>query len=172
MLISGIVAKAQFSEVHVQASGLTCAMCAKSIFKNLETLSFVDKIETDLNTSTFVLVVKPSADVDPDLIRKKVEDAGFAIAGLTLKGRFDGLAVGNDGHFNYGGQTFHMLTAGDKKIEGDASMRLVDKSFVSEKDFKKYSKTTSMECFKTGYAGKCCEKEGIAQGTRIYHVVI
>lgn len=172
MLVSGIAAKAQFSEVQVQASGLTCAMCAKSIFKNLGTLPFVDKVDTDLNSSTFVLVVKPSAAVDPDLIRKKVEDAGFAIAGLTLKGKFDALTVGDDGHFNYGGQTFHIVSTNDKKINSDASLMLVDKSFLSEKDYKKYSKSTSMECFKTGYAGKCCVKGGIAQGTRIYHVVI
>ncbi len=172
LLLTGIAARAQFTEVHIQASGLTCAMCAKSIFKNLQTLSFAEKIETDLNTSTFVIIVKPGASVDPDQVRKKVEEAGFAVAAMQLKGKFEKTPIAGDGHLSIGGNTYHFLGEGSKELSADATLVLVDKSFVTDKDFKKYSKLTKMECYKTGMAGECCEKEGVAPKTRIYHVTI
>lgn len=166
------MAKAQFSSVKLQASGLTCAMCAKSIYKNLEGLTFVDKIDTDLNGSSFIITVKEGAKVDPDLIRKKVEDAGFAVAGLQLTARFNGVSVKNDRHINFNGYTLHFLNVKDQLLNGDQTLTLVDKSFVPAKEFKKYSGSTKMECYWTGTSGDCCKKEGIAETQRIFHVTI
>ena len=46
---------AQFSKAKLQASGLTCAMCARSVYKNLEALPFVDSIGTDLGRACVML---------------------------------------------------------------------------------------------------------------------
>ncbi|MEN9952821.1 MAG: hypothetical protein RLZZ520_1089, partial [Bacteroidota bacterium] len=54
MLFSIIaVSNAQIKKATLQASGLTCAMCAKSVYVNLTSLSFVDSVTTDLNASAF-----------------------------------------------------------------------------------------------------------------------
>lgn len=64
-------AEAQLTAATLQASGLTCALCAKSIYTNLSALPFVDSVDTDLNASLFLIKFKSSATVDPDLIRDR-----------------------------------------------------------------------------------------------------
>ena len=84
-LLGSFISQAQVVQASLQASGLTCAMCAKSVYKNLEALSFVEKIDTDLDNSTFLLNFKEGMRLDADQIRKKVEDAGFSVALSKLK---------------------------------------------------------------------------------------
>jgi copper chaperone CopZ len=163
---------AQVTKARLQASGLTCAMCAKSVYKNLESLSFVDKIDTDLEKSAFLISFKPGASVDADQIRKKVEDAGFSVAGLSLTAQFNGQELKNDQHVTIGGQVFHFVGISSQVVDGEKQFNLVDKGFLTPKDAKKYTNATSMDCYRTGTAGSCCSKEGIDAKTRIYHVTI
>ncbi len=171
-LIAVLPAAAQFNKAEIQASGLTCAMCAKSIFKNLQTISGVESVDTDLNSSTFIVAFKPGSEVDPDLIRKKVEDAGFAIASLKLTGEFNDVAVKNDAHINFNGMTFHFLKTNVQVLSGEKTITVVDKSFVTAKDFKKFVSSTRMVCVKTGMAEACCTREGVQEKTRVFHVTI
>jgi copper chaperone CopZ len=171
-VVATITANAQFTKAKIQASGLTCAMCAKSIFKNLKTIPGVDSVDTDLNSSSFVLVFKSDAKIDPDVIRKKVEDAGFAIASLQLTGDFKDVAVKNDAHVTLDGKTYHFLKTTDQVLSGQKTITIVDKSFVTAKDFKKFSSATRMECIKTGTAEACCTREGVQEKSRVYHVTI
>jgi len=70
--VFGVLAgEAQIQSANLQASGLTCALCAKSIFTNLSALSFVESVDTDLNASAFELKFKPGLGVDPEALRKK-----------------------------------------------------------------------------------------------------
>ncbi len=97
---------AQIRKASLQAAGLTCAMLLKSHAGILKTLSFVDKIDTDLNATTFLLSFKPGATVNIDEIKAKVEDAGFSVAKLVLTASFDKVAVEKDAHIQYAGSTF------------------------------------------------------------------
>jgi len=76
--IISIQAEAQIRQAKLQASGLTCALCAKAVYANLESLPFIQKIDTDLNGSAFILEFN-GKQIDLDAIRKKVEDAGFRV---------------------------------------------------------------------------------------------
>lgn len=51
-------AKAQVQKVDLQASGLTCAMCSKAIYKAVAALSFVDTVTVDIEASTYELRFK------------------------------------------------------------------------------------------------------------------
>ncbi len=163
---------AQFKSANLQAAGLTCAMCTKAVNKSLEKVSFVKDVKPDIRTSSFNITFKDGADVDFDIIEKAVEDAGFSVAKLKVNGTFDHVAVHNDTHVKIGNKTFHFLNVSDQVLNGDKSLMLVDKSFVSAKDFKKYSAATSMSCIHTGKAGACCTRENVQENTRIYHVTI
>jgi len=44
VLINVTISEAQIKKATLQASGLTCAMCAKSVYTNLTSLSFVDNV--------------------------------------------------------------------------------------------------------------------------------
>ena len=87
-------------------------------------------------------------------------------------GVFDKVDVQNDTHVQIDGKTFHFLSVNKQTLQGEKSITLVDKDFVSAKEYKKYSAATSMACIKTGKAQNCCTKEGIAADSRIYHVTI
>ena len=162
----------QINSAKLQASGLTCAMCARAVYKNLEALSFVDKIDTDLNGSAFLLAFRDDKPIDIDAIRKKVEDAGFSVAALDITAEFKDLNIKPELHINYEGMVFHFLGVKEQVISGSKTVRVVDKNFVGSKDQKKYQGMTAMECYKTGAASSCCEKNGITTPARIYHVTL
>ena len=104
--------------------------------------------------------------------QEKVEDAGFFVASLTASVRFNNAELTNDSHIEIGGTTFHFLNIKDQTVDGDKTIRVLDKGYVTAKAFKQNSKYTTMECYKTGKASACCGKDGVKEGTRIYHVTI
>lgn len=170
LLVSASV-QAQFKSASLQAAGLTCAMCTKAIGESLKQLAFVESVKPVIKSSEFIIQFK-SGDVDPDALKKAVEDAGFSVAKLKLIGNFENVKLEKDAHVNIGGKTFHFLNAGSQTLNGEKSIMLVDKNFVSSKEFKKYAANSTMVCVQTGKAAACCAKENVAVNERIYHVVI
>ncbi len=167
-----VQSNAQFSSANLQAAGLTCAMCTKAINKSLEKLSFIQSVEADIKTSTFNIIFKKDQSVDIDALRKAVDDAGFSVAKLKITGVFNDVKVKNDAHVQIDGKTFHFLNVSNQTLNGEKTLVIADKNFLSAKEFKKYSAATKMECLQTGKAGSCCAKEGIQENTRIFHVTI
>ncbi|MCW3463580.1 heavy-metal-associated domain-containing protein [Chitinophaga nivalis] len=164
--------QAQYKKASLQATGLTCAMCSRATFEALQTLPFVDKIDTDLNSTTFELTFKSGVPVNIDAIRQKVEDAGFSVGKLVVAAQFDGVKVQNDTHLTFGGNTLHFMQIKDQVLNGEKLMTVIDKHFVSAKQFKKFSTTTSMSCYQTGMMSDCCKPDATPASKRIYHVTI
>jgi copper chaperone CopZ len=160
---------AQITSIDVQASGLTCSMCSNAILKSLQTLPFVAKINANVKTSTFHIDIKAGNAPSFDLMRKKVEDAGFFIANLEFELQTDSLGIEADQHTDLDGQLFHFMNMSAQTIQGKLRFRLLDKGFVPMKAWKKYATWTSMSCFKTGYTAACCPASS-AKGTRVYHI--
>jgi len=167
-----ISSRAQVREVNLQASGLTCSMCSNAINKALKSLDYVDKVQANIKTSSFDISFKPGTKPDFDQLKKKVEDAGFSVAKFTATVHFDHVSVVNDGHLVVGDMVYHFLNVNNQTLDGDKAIRLLDKGFVSSKEYKKNSGLTKMECYKTGVAGSCCAKENLPAGKRIFHVTI
>jgi copper chaperone CopZ len=168
----GLSANAQITAVNLQASGLTCSMCSNAINKSLKTLDFVDKVDANIKNSSFAITFKTGAVVDIDKIKKKVEDAGFFVARLTATVRFDNVQVQNDHHINVGPNTFHFLHIKDQVLNGEKELQVLDKGYVTAKEYKKNGSYTTMDCYKTGVAGSCCAKADLPMGKRIFHVTI
>ena len=163
---------AQVTKATLQASGLTCSMCSNAINKSLKSLSFVEKVEDNIKNSSFEITFKPGNKVEIDQLKEKVEDAGFFVASLTAVIHFSNTALANDTHVEIDGATFHFLNIKDQVADGEKTVKILDKGYVTAKAFKQNSKYTTMECYKTGKASACCSKGGVAEGTRIYHVTI
>ena len=172
LLLCSVAAKAQVTNVSIQASGLTCSMCSNAINKSLRSLSFVDKVDANIKTSTFEISFKPNSNINFDQIKKKVEDAGFFVADFKATIHFDKVALANDEHVTVAGSTFHFLNVKGETLDGDKTIHIVDKGFVTAKAYKANSKFTTMECYKTGVAAACCAKDGLKEGTRIFHATI
>jgi copper chaperone CopZ len=162
LFLFSLSAGAQVKSVTIQASGLTCSMCSNAIFKALKSLDFVEKVDANIKHSSFDIAFKPGKDIDFDKLKDKVEGAGFFLAKFTALVNFDNLAVANDSHIEVGKQTFHFLNVKETRLSGDKTIRLIDKGFLSAKEYKKNSGLTKMACYGTG----------TENGKRIFHVTI
>lgn len=166
-----IQAEAQIRQAKLQASGLTCALCAKAVYANLESLSFIQKIDTDLNGSAFILEFN-GKPIDFDAIRNKVEEAGFSVSQLDLLATFNNVNIEADTHINYQGLIFHFMGSERKNLNGEYTLKIVDKRYVLSKEQKKVQELTKLHCYTTGYMSDCCKVEKVSESKRVYHVIL
>ncbi len=136
-LAFSVATNAQVTQVSLQASGLTCSMCSNSIHKALKTLDFVLEVDADIKTYTFEIFFKPNADVDFDMIKKKVENAGFTVAGFVATMQFNNVQVINRQPVTIEGRTFHFVNIKDQELNGAKKVKILDKGFVSAKEYKR-----------------------------------
>ncbi len=167
-----VAGSAQFSKATLQATGLTCAMCSNAINKALQKVPFVESVKSDIRNSSFDIVFTQNSNVSIDELTDAVEDAGFSIGALKMTVTFNEVKIEKDKHIKIGNENFHFLDVDNRVLNGEQTITVVDKAFVTEKQFKKYSASTKLSCMKTGKSASCCEKDGMAAGERVYHVTI
>ena len=172
LLFMGTQLHAQINKVSLQASGLTCSMCSKAVKSALEEVAFVDKVQVDIKNQQYNMTFKNSDDVNLDALAKAVEDAGFSVASLKVTADVKDEELAKDEHVKIGNQYFHFLNTRNNKLAGSATFTIVDKSFLPEKEAKKWSNASTMPCVKTGKAESCCQSEGAAANARVYHAII
>ncbi|MCW3106037.1 MAG: Heavy metal transport/detoxification protein [Segetibacter sp.] len=138
-----IATKAQVTKVSLQASGLTCSMCSNSINKALKTLDFVHRIDADIKTYTFEISFKPNSNVDFDMIKAKVEKAGFSVSGFVATIHFNNVQVKNNEPVTIGGKSFLFVNVKDQSLNGPKQIKVLDKGFVSSKEYKSHAFSSS-----------------------------
>lgn len=167
LAVAGTVSAQEIKSVSVKASGLTCSMCSKAIFKALQKVSFVSTVEADIENSGYLLTFKPGVTVNLDELKDAVVDAGFSVAAMEVKADFSATEVHNDAHIKLNNNTFHFILVKDATLQGEQNLLVLDKDFMPEKDRKKYAAQTAMTCFESG---KMKNKSGGQD--RIYHVTM
>jgi len=130
-------AKAQVQKVDLQASGLTCAMCSKAIYKAVSAISFVDTVKVDIEGSTYEIFFKKDNALDFDKIAGAVVDAGFSVAKFTAVVNFDKQVVDKNGLTTLDGIRYKIVSSAPANLQGSKKLRLVGKQFMLPKDFKK-----------------------------------
>ena len=138
-LVYSVAAASQVSKVSLQASGLTCSMCSNAINKALRSLDFVDKVDANIKTSTFEMSFKPNSKVDFDKLKKKVEDAGFFVARFTATMQFDNVKIKSNEAVTIGDKTLRFVNVKEQTLNGTKPIKVIDKGFVSSKEYKKNS---------------------------------
>ena len=136
-IIYSTTSNSQVSKVSLQASGLTCSMCSNSIYKSLKTISFVDKIEPNIKTSTFEITFKPDSHVDFNKLKDKVEDAGYAVAKFVATVSCKNVLVKTNETVKIGSIRFQFLNMKDQSLNGEKQVKIVNKGFVPIKEYKK-----------------------------------
>lgn len=169
-LLFSISSFAQIKSATLSASGLTCSMCSKAIFKALSKVKSVQKVDADIEGSKYQITFRPGATVVLDDLQKAVENAGFSVAALQVTANFPPTQLHKDAHIAYGGALYHFLNVPDETISGEKTFTIVDKNFLPEKDYKRYAKMTDMKCIETGHMEACCH-DG-KTGERVYHVTL
>lgn len=122
------VGNAQISKAEIRATGLTCSMCSNAINKQLESLREVEAVDIDLNTNTFIVTLKQGNSLSPAVFKNQVEKAGFFVGSLVL-------SVDSKSLNQY-------INVEKSKIpnSGKVQIQILDKGFVTDKEFKKLSK--------------------------------
>jgi copper chaperone CopZ len=105
-------------------------MCSNAIFKQLESISGVDSVETDLNTNTFIVFLKKDSKLNPKTFKEKVEKAGFFIGVFIFTATPEILD-----------SSIYILLNDKPKKQIEMKFQVLDKGYVTEKEFKKLSKT-------------------------------
>jgi copper chaperone CopZ len=156
--------------VTLQASGLTCSMCSKAVYKALLKVPFVQKVDVNIKDQQYSLSFKEGTTIDFDAIDKAVEDAGFSVAVFKVDAQLPEAILQKDQHMAIGNQQFHFLNANGQHLSGAVSFTIVDKKYTSAKEYNKYSKLSKLSCVQTGYSADCCKD--MQHKTRIYHAII
>ncbi len=169
LFLSILHSDAQFSKASLVAAGLTCSMCSKSIYKALTKLSFVESVKADIKESSYSIIFKDNVSVKLDDVQKAVINAGFSVAKLQVFTDFKNVSVKNDSHLKLGEENLHFITATPQTLNGEVKLTVIDKGFVTDKEYKKFAASTQMKCYTTGYMETCCNKNSTT-AQRIYHV--
>ena len=76
-----------FSQDRVKfiASGLTCSMCSRAVYKSLQSDKDIIKIESNLETQEWNIEYKQGT-YTYDKLKKSVEGAGFGVEMVWLNG--------------------------------------------------------------------------------------
>lgn len=171
LLLISASANAQINTASLQASGLTCSLCSKAVKTALEEVSFVENVQVDIKNQRYNLSFKEGSAVDFDALNKAVQEAGFSVASLKATATVDATKLTKDEHLKIGGHTVHVLNADGQTVDGTVSFSVVDKGFVTAKEFKKYASLTKMACVQTGRMQTCCAAKA-APASRVYHVIL
>ena len=130
VLLASTKANAQISKAEIRATGLTCSMCSNAINKQLKSLPEVVNVETDLNTNTFTVTLKEGNTLSPKVFKDKVEKAGFFIGSLILTTKSETIKQGA-----------YVLVNKASSNNTEVQIQVLDKGYVTEKEFKKLSKS-------------------------------
>ena len=130
--------KAQIIKASLQASGLTCSMCNLSVKKALQKLPFVGDIQANVETAVYTITFKEGQKVELIDTQKAVKKAGFSVSKLIFTGNFSNIDVPQNNQITVGGNVCNLINSTGKKLNGNLDLMIVNKDFVSEKEFKKY----------------------------------
>ena len=114
-------------------------MCSNTIYKQLQTQSTIEEIDTDLNTNTFTVTAKNNQTLDPVQLKEAVEKAGFFVGSMMVY--VDGSKLSKQ-ELTLNGNNLVFLD----KVPADHKnhkMQIVDAGFVTSKQFKKNEKSFS-----------------------------
>ena len=75
----------EIKKASLVASGLTCSMCSKAIFKALSKLDFVEEVKVDIEKSMYQMTFKAGKKVDIDQVKLAVTDAGFGVQSIVYE---------------------------------------------------------------------------------------
>ena len=138
-----IEANAQISKAELVATGLTCSMCSNAINKQFKAMPEVENVSIDLNSNTFTIYLKKGNLLTPKSFKDKVEKAGFFVGSLVLTMPFDNIKVADNLSYKTNEGSYVFVDTKPQTLKGDVKVQVLDKGFVTQKEYKKLQKSFS-----------------------------
>jgi len=129
-------ANAQLKKIDIIATGLTCSMCSNAIYKQLQSIDGVNKVEIDLNKNLFTVILKDEHNLSPKDFKDKVEKAGFFIGSMVLYVDYSNLLI-DDGKKD---GIYIFIDSKQQTLNGERQLKVLDKGYVTAKEYKKLLK--------------------------------
>lgn len=145
-------------------------MCSKSVHSALSGISFIDSIKVDLESTSFHVQFKKGEKVELIKIKDKIEGAGFSVGELVVNYIFAEQKITNGGFFEFEQSVYHFVDVKEQVLNGEVSLKIVDKGFMSKKDFSKQKKSSSYKCIGDVSSNKCYKTE--QKGIKVYHLTL
>ena len=142
LLFISTFASSQIISAELTATGLTCSMCSKATYNQLKSISEVENVEPDLNNTAFIIHFKTNTPVNISNLKKKVEDAGFAVGELVVLFKLNGQVAENNTSFLLDNNTYTFMDTKSSTLNGEVKLKILDKGYVVDKEYKKFSKMT------------------------------
>ncbi len=136
---------AQIKSVNLTASGLTCSMCSKAIYKSLTKIPDIQDIDVDIKNSSYHITFREGKNVSLDAIKKAVENAGFSVASLKVTANFNNTEIGPDSPLSLQGGTYLFVRIPKQTIQGTKTFTVVDKNYLPANEHKQYAKDIAMQ---------------------------
>jgi copper chaperone CopZ len=133
----------QIQKAEIVATGLTCSMCSNAINKQLKSIEGVDKVETDLNTNTFTVILKPDHAITPATLKNSVEKAGFFVGSMVITVSLNQIVPKDNATVQTQGATLVFVDSKEKDLQGETRLKIQDKGYVTQKEYKKLQKSYS-----------------------------
>ncbi len=138
MLFTG-VSYGQIQSVSLQASGLTCSMCSRAIYKALQKIPNVADVQEDIEHTSYHIRFNDPAGVSLESLKKAVKSAGFSVASMEVKVQFDQESVASDSVVRLSSLQFQFVHVSHQNLNGVKSLLVIDKDYLMEKERKKYA---------------------------------
>ncbi len=133
----------QLQKAEIVATGLTCSMCSNAINKQLKSIDGVENVETDLNTNTFTVILKPGNTITPATLKNSVEKAGFFVGSMVITLSLDQVVPKDNAAVEAQGATLVFVDSKEKVLNGQTRLKIQDKGYVTQKEYKKLQKSYS-----------------------------
>jgi copper chaperone CopZ len=126
----------QMIKAEIVATGLTCSMCSNAINKQLKSIAEVDSVAIDLNKNLFIVYLKNDNKLSPNDLKNKVEKAGFFVGSFVAYLNINNVAIADNTQLD----NFVFIDSKAQTVNGIVKVKLLNKGFVTAKDFKKLQK--------------------------------
>jgi copper chaperone CopZ len=130
---------AQIQSVSLQASGLTCSMCSRAIYKSLKKIPSVANVQEDIQHSSYHIQFSSPETVSLENLKKAVQNAGFSVASMEVKVNFQNVAIASDSSIKLNDFIFYFIGVNKQKLNGEKKLLILDKDYILEKERKKYA---------------------------------
>jgi copper chaperone CopZ len=139
MLFITTCANAQIQSVSLQASGLTCSMCSRAIYKALQKVPAVSEVQEDIEHTSYHVHFSDPSQVSLRKLLKAVTGAGFTVEWMEVNANFNHAEVASDSTLKVNGLVFRFVDIHKQILTGKTKLLVVDANYLPEKDRKKYS---------------------------------
>lgn len=155
IVLFSLSASAQIKSATLTAGGLTCSMCSKAVYKALQKVQSVQKVEADIDGSAYVITFRPGALMAPADLKKAVERAGFSVVRLTLTAEIPAPLTASQ-VLQVQGSSYRIINAGTETISGTRTFIVVDKSYLPDSEYNRWATQTA----------------GDNSGSAVYHIIL